>query len=95
MITPFGLFRYKRAPQGFVSSSDAYNRRFEEIVQHFVRLQRCVDDSLLYDQDMAVHWWRVIDFLELLANNGVVLIPEKIQFALDTVDFSGHCGANS
>ena len=88
-ITPFGLFRHKRAPQGFVSSSDAYNRRFDEIVQHFIRLQRCVDDSLLHDQDMNEHWWRVIEFLELLANNGVVLNPEKIQFSQETVDFAG------
>ena len=31
---PWGLFRYKRAPQGFVSSGDGYSRRFDEISAH-------------------------------------------------------------
>ena len=34
-ITPFGRFRYTRAPQGFVSSGDGYNRRFAAILSDF------------------------------------------------------------
>ena len=77
--TPWGLFRYRRAPQGFLSSGDAYNRRLDEITSHIVRLERCVDDNLLHDVgDMATHWWRAIDFLEVAGNNGVVINPEKL-----------------
>ena len=99
--TPLGLFRYKSAPQGFVSSSDAYNHRLDDILQHMVRLLRCVDDSLLHDQDvddsllhdqdMNEHCWRMIVFLEVLADSGVVLNPEKVQFSQETVDFAGFC----
>ena len=32
--SPIGLLRYKRAPQGFLSSGDGYNRRFDEITAH-------------------------------------------------------------
>ena len=53
--TPWGLFRYKRAPQGFLSSGDGYNRRFDAIVAHISRLERCVDDSLLHDLDLEDH----------------------------------------
>ena len=31
-ITPFGRWRYTRAPQGYLSSGDGYNRRFDEIL---------------------------------------------------------------
>jgi hypothetical protein len=55
-ITPWGLYRYLRLVQGFVASGDGYNRRFDEIVQHIVRLLRCVDDSLLHDMDIEEHW---------------------------------------
>ena len=91
--TPWGLFRYKRAPQGSKVSGDAYNRRFDEITSEagIVRLQRIVDDCCLHDPvaDMESHWWRVIDFLETCGHAGIVLNSEKFQFAQGTVDFAG------
>ena len=48
-ITPWGHFRYKRAPQGFVSSGDGFNRRFDDVSGHIQRMERCVDDCLLHD----------------------------------------------
>ena len=87
--TPWGLYRYKRAPQGFLSSGDGYNRRFDDILAHITKLVRCVDDSLLYDDNVEEHWWRVIEFLEVAGNGGVVLNAEKFQFARKTVDFAG------
>ena len=41
-ITPFGRFRYTRAPQGFLSSGDGYNRRFAAVLSDFQRAERCV-----------------------------------------------------
>ena len=90
-VTQWGLFRYIRAPQGFLSSGDGYNRRLDDILTHLTRLVRCVDDSLLHDGDdkLREHWWRVIEFLEVAGNAGVVLNPNKFQFAQKTVDFAG------
>ncbi|KAJ8359136.1 hypothetical protein SKAU_G00156610 [Synaphobranchus kaupii] len=48
-ITPFGRWRYTRAPQGFLSSGDGYNRRFDAILSDFERKERCVDDTIHYD----------------------------------------------
>ena len=87
--TPWGLFRYKRAPQGYISSGDGFNRRLDDITAHILRMERCVDDSLLHDISLEEHWWRVIDFLELAGNTGIVINPEKFQFSQDTVDFAG------
>ena len=90
-VTQWGLFRYVRAPQGYLSSGDGYNRRLDDILAHFERLLRCVDDSMLHDDEskMEDHWWRVIEFLEVTGNSGVVLNPEKFQFSQKTVDFAG------
>ena len=88
-ITPWGLFRYKRAPQGFVSSGDGYNRRFDDIASHIIRSERCVDDTLLHDTDPEAHWWRAFEFLQLCGNAGIVLNAEKFQFAESSVDFAG------
>ena len=62
-ITPFGRYRYKRAPQGFLASGDGYNRRFEAILSEFQRKERCVDDCVFYDTELENHWWRAIDYL--------------------------------
>ena len=88
-ITPFGRWRYTRAPQGFVSSGDGYNRRLDAIMSNFERKERCVDDTVHYDEDLEEHWWRTIDFLTCVGQAGIVLNPDKFQFAEKTVDFAG------
>ena len=88
-ITPFGRWRYTRAPQGFLSSGDGYNRRFEAVISDFERKERCVDDTIHYDSDLEQHWWRTMDFLTRVGRSGIVLNPDKFQFAQRSVDFAG------
>ena len=88
-ITPFGRWRYCRAPQGFLSSGDSYNRRFDAILSDFERKERCVDDTVIYDENLEDHWWRTIDFLKTVGDAGIVLNPDKFQFAKREVDFAG------
>ena len=88
-ITPFGRWRYTRAPQGFLSSGDGYNRRFDAILSDFDRKERCVDDTIHYDTNLEAHWWRTIDFLIRVGQSGIVLNPGKFRFARREVDFAG------
>ena len=88
-ITPFGKWRYTRAPQGFLSSGDGYNKRFDAILADFMRKERCVDDVIHYDKDLEEHWWRTIDLLHTTGSAGIVLNPEKFQFSQRQVDFAG------
>lgn len=88
-ITPFGRWRYTRAPQGFLSSGDGYNPRFDAVLAEYERKERCVDNTVHYDSDLEQHWWRTIDFLTRVGQAGIVLNPDKFQFAERTVDFAG------
>ena len=88
-ITPFGRWCYTRSPQGFLSSGDGYNRRFSAILTDFLRQERCIDDTVFYDNNLEEHWWRTIDFLSLVGRAGIVLNQDKFQFAQQTVDFAG------
>ena len=88
-ITPFGKWRYTRAPQGFLSSGDGYNKRFDAILADFVRKERCVDDTIHYDEDIEEHWWRTINLLEIMGNSGAVMNPDKLQFCQRQADFAG------
>ena len=88
-ITPFGRWRYRRAPQGYLSSGDGYNRRFDAILSDFERKERCVDDTIFHDVDLETHWWRAIDFLITCGRAGIVINPKKFQFCQREVDFAG------
>ena len=88
-ITPYGLLRYKRGVQGFLSSGDAYNRRLDIILANFERKERVTDDTLHYDTDLEEHWWRTIDLLTTFGRAGAVLNPDKFQFSQQDVDFAG------
>lgn len=88
-VTPFGRYRCKRAPQGFVSSGDGYNRRFDSVLADFERKERCVDDTIHYDDNLEDHWWRTIEFLRRTGEAGIVLNSSKFQFAQKSVVFAG------
>ena len=90
-ITMEGKFRYTRTPQGANFAGDAYNRRHAKITAEFQRKETIVDDTCHYDDvdQLDLHWWRTIDYLILCAKNGIILNPEKFQFARLTVDFAG------
>ena len=88
-IIPFGRWRYKRAPQGFLSSGDGYNRRFDAILTDFERKERVVDDTIYYDENLESHWWRTVDFLTMVGKSGIILNPDKFQFSQREVDFAG------
>ena len=59
------------------------------MLSDFERQKRCVDDTLFFDDDLEEHWWRTLEFLELMGKSGIALNPEKFQFSKRQVDFAG------
>ena len=88
-ITPWGRFRYRVAPQGATASGDGYTRRYDEIIADVPRKTKVVDDTAMWDEDLETHWWRMIDYLELCGQHGIVLNPEKFQFCKREIEFAG------
>ena len=52
-------------------------------------MERCVDDTVHFDEDLEQHWWRTIDLLSKVGSSGIVLNPDKFQFSKREVDFAG------
>ena len=88
-ITEWGRYRYRVAPQGYVSSNDGYAKRFDKIIEKFVRKTKVTDDTAIWDEELKEHWWRMIDYLELVGKHGIILNSEKFQFCQRSVDFAG------
>ena len=76
------------APQGFLTNGHGYVRHFDEIIVDVEWKTKCVEDTLMWDNDLEKRWWRILDFLELLGNNSVILDKKKFQFSNKTVDFA-------
>lgn len=58
-ITPWGRYRYKTAPQGYIASGDGYTRRYDEIVAHIQNKTKCIDDVLLWANSIEDSFFRL------------------------------------
>ena len=47
-ITPWGRYRYRSAPQGYIASGDAYTARYDSLVSEVDNKTKCIDDALLW-----------------------------------------------
>ena len=54
-ITPWGRFRYKRAPMGITHSGDIYNRRGDSTLGDIRNAVKVMDDMLAWDNDYFTH----------------------------------------
>ena len=94
--TPWGLYQYMVAPQGYIASGDAFTSRYDAITADVKNIVKCVDDSLLWATDIGQCFTQVCEYLDLCGRNGVILNPAKFKFAVDEVDFAGfHITKNS
>ena len=88
-ITPWGRYRYKVAPQGFMASGDAYTQRFDDIISDFKNKLKCVDDTCMWADTFEASFYQACEWLDLCARNGITLNHKKFQFAQDRVVLLG------
>ena len=88
-LTPLGRYQYRTTPQGLLSAGDGYTQRMDLIVGDLVDSERCVDDSVLWDDSIETNFFRVCDFIMRCSQAGCIFNPAKFQFAEKTVDFLG------
>jgi len=88
-ITPWGRYRYCTAPQGYIASGDGYSRRYDEIVSDVPRKTKCIDDTLLWSDNIHDSFFQAVNWLDTCGRHGITLNPEKFVFAQDEVEFAG------
>ena len=88
-ITPWGRYRYRTAPQGYIASGDGYTRRYDELVADKRDKTKCIDDVLLWADSIEKSFHQTVEWLDLCGRNGITLNPEKFAFAEETVEFAG------
>ena len=88
-ITPFGRFKYLRAPYGISSISEHYNRRMSEALSGLSGFRRIVDDIVIYDHDPIQHVAHVRAILQRCAESNITLNATKFKYAQPEVQFAG------
>ena len=62
-MTPFGHYRYKTAPQGFLAAGDGFCHRFDDITKDVEKLKRCVDDSCTWENSIKELFYQHVGIL--------------------------------
>lgn len=89
LLPRWGRYRYRTAPQGYIASSDGYTRRYDEIVADIPNKTKCVDDALLWANNLEDCFFQAINWLVICERNGIMLNPDKFIFRADIVEFAG------
>ena len=88
-ITPWGVYRYRSAPQGNLASGDAYTHRYDNIVRDFGDIAKGVDDVCLWGKNNQENFHKTCKYVDLCSKNGIVFNPDKFVFCRDEVEFLG------
>ena len=72
-----------------MAAGDAYTERFDKIIAEFEDKTKCVDDTLLWSEDVKASFMQACEFLTHCSRNGIVFNASKFQFCQDVVDFAG------
>ena len=89
-LCEFGRYRCVGSGQGFVCSGDAYTHRFNKISQNFSsNVVRCVDDSLLWEDDMRSMFDLTCKYITTCSRGGINFNRNKFRFAEDEVEYVG------
>ena len=72
-----------------MASGDAFTRRFDEIVAHIPNKTKCIDDTLLWAENIEEAFWQAVEWLDTCGRNGITQNPDKFVFGKDTVEFAG------
>ena len=88
-ITPFGRFKYLRAPYGLSSIAEHYNRRMAEAFEGLTGFRRVVDDVIIYEKDISNHVSHVKKLLQRFQERRISINQDKWVFCETKVKFAG------
>ena len=89
-ITPWGRYRYLRAPMGLRSAGDEYDRRGDMAFSGVSNLAKIRDDILTWDTCFSDHVHRVRQVLLRCREHGITLNKRKFVFAATDTSFCGY-----
>ena len=88
--TPFGRYRFRRAPFGIKSIPEIYQKCMVEMLEDIPGVEVIVDDILVWGSTIQEHDERLKMTLDRIRENNVKLSENKCQYRKDEIDYVGH-----
>ena len=90
VITPFGLFEFRRMPFGLRNSGQTFQRMMDELLAGVEHCFVYLDDILVASEDKETHKKELEMVLDRLQQHGLVVNLEKCSLFQEKVEFLGH-----
>ena len=88
-ITPWGRYKYLRAPMGLSSTGDVYNLLMDAACDGLKNQKKVVDDILLYENNFKDHVIQIRKLLQRFRDHGISVSKSKFNFAQPQVKYVG------
>ena len=85
----FGRYRCVGSGQGLICSGDAYTARFDKITQDFNNVVRCVDDSLIWGDNVRDMFDSTSRYISVCEKGGINFNKKKFRYSKDEVEYMG------
>ena len=59
----WGTYTYRKAPQGYLATGDAYTHRNDNVVKGIKHISKCVDDMCLMGDSLEEAFLRTCQYL--------------------------------
>ncbi len=90
IITPFGLYHFKRTPFGLRNAGQTFQRFMDDVLSGVPHVFVYLDDVLVASPSHAEHKADLRAVMQRLQKNGLVLNREKCVFHASSVEYLGY-----
>ena len=90
IVTPFGLYEFRRTPFGLRNAGQTFQRLMDQVLAGLPFCFVYLDDILVASPSHELHVDHLKEVLERLQRHGLVLNAEKCVLGASAVDYLGH-----
>ena len=90
IVTPFGLYRYKRLPMGVSQSPDVAQEVMERVLEAIEDIEIYIDDIAAFSDTWDEHLELLDKVLSTLQEAGFTINLLKCEWGIQETDFLGH-----